>query len=409
MRRNPERLAWTVLTISLVICVGLAISVPLLIRSVINDTTETALITLEVQQGTALVTRAEQTEPIGVTIQIGNLPEGTSIRADENVQALLTVHTPDDKATLATVQIFGSTSLKVEIAHSPRFSQSTQPNQFQIKIDGGRVRVTVPGESPRPSEVIVNTPQAVTRLADGAYAFEVTNDETQTTVREGRAEVSAAGSVLALGPSQRTVVKLGGRPAGILSPERNLVVNGNFRLPLDGTWTVTNDLQQPSESPGTVTIQSIGGRPAAVFERTGVYHAETAMTQAIDRDVRDFQALRLHLVVQINSQDVPVCGQAGSECPMMLKLDYKDATGTDRSLLQGFYWLLDPNGVNPTYNTTSGSRTEHLQVPRNVPFTFETDNLMESIKPTQITAITLYASGHSWRASVSEIELLGEQ
>lgn len=409
MRRNPERLAWTILTLSLIICLGLAVTVPLLIRSLINDTFETALITLEVQQGTALVSRTGQGEPIGVTTQIGNLPAGTSIRADENVQALLTIRTADDRAALAAVQIFGSTSLTIEQARSPRFDQSTQPHRVWLIIDGGRARLSLPDEADRPGDYTIETPQAVTELAGGSYAFEVTNDETQITVREGHADVSGGGSVLALGPSQRTVVKLGGRPAGILSPERNLIVNGNFRLPLEGTWDVTHDLQQPTEAQGTVTIETVNGRPAAVFERQGTYHAETALRQIVDRDVRDFQSLKLHFVLQIVSQDVPVCGQAGSECPMMVKLDYKDDTGTDRSFLQGFYWLLDPNGVNPTYNTTSGTRNDHVQVPRNFSFTYETDNLMETLRPTQITAITFYASGHSWRAAVSEIELLGEQ
>ncbi len=36
-------------------------------------------------------------------------------------------------------------------------------------------------------------------------------------------------------------------------------------------------------------------------------------------------------------------------------------------------------------------------------------NLMETLKPAQITAITFYASGHSYRSSVAEVELLGEQ
>ena len=409
MRRNPERLAWTVVITSLFICIGLAVSVPLAASSLINDSSETAAITLEVQQGTALVSRPDTAEPIGVTTSLGNLPEGASIRADENVQASLTFRSPHDGSILETVQIYGSTDLAIERARSPRFQMSTRPYQIDLLTNIGRIRVSVASSAQRTIDATLTTPQARSTLQEGSYAFEVTNDETQVTVREGSALVSAQGVVQEVTPPGRTVVKLNGPPSDVLSPERNLVSNGNFRLPLEGTWTACNDLQNNREQPGTVTIQTVGGQPSAVFERQGKYHAETGIRQLINKDVRDFSALQLHFVVRVFEQDVPVCGQAGSECPMMVRLDYKDQDGTDRSFLQGFYARTDSSGANPTYNTTSGTRNEHQRIPPNVAFTYDSANLMENLKPAQITSITFYASGHSYRSSVAEVELLGEQ
>ncbi|HTP06935.1 MAG TPA: hypothetical protein VMP08_01700 [Anaerolineae bacterium] len=409
MRRNPERLAWTVVLISLFICIGLAVSVPLAASSIVNDSSETAAITLEVQQGTALINRPDSTDPIGVTTSTNNLIEGASIRADPNTQALLTIRSPRDNSILETVQIYGNTDLMIDRARAPRFQMSTRPHQIDLQTSIGRVRVNVASSDARPIDSALTTPQARTTLQEGSYAFEVNNDETQVTVREGTAQVSAQGVVQEVTPPGRTVVKLNGPPSGVLSPERNLVVNGNFRLPLEGTWDTYNDLQNPDEQPGTVTIQTVGGQPSAVFERQGAYHAETGMRQTINKNVLDFTSLRLHFVVRIFDQDVPVCGQAGSECPMMLRLDYKDQDGTDRSFLQGFYTRPDSSGANPTYNTTSGIRTEHRRVPANVAFSFDSANLMETLKPAQITAITFYASGHSYHSSVAEVELLGEQ
>jgi hypothetical protein len=409
MRRNPERLAWTVVLISLFICLGLAVFVPLAAGSIINDSSETVAITLEVQQGTALVSRPDSTELIGVTTSLSNLPERTSIRADDNVQALLTIRSPYDNSVLETVQIYGSTDLSITRARSPRFQMSTRLHQIDLLTNIGRVRVNVAGSNARPIEATLTTPQARATLEEGSYAFEVSNDETQVTAREGSAQVSAQDVVQEVTPPGRTVVKLNGPPSGVLSPERNLVTNGNFRLPLDGTWTVYNDLQNNRELSGTVTIQTVGGQPSAVFERQGTYHAETGIRQLINKNVLDFSSLRLHFVVRIFDQNVPVCGQAGSECPMMVRLDYKDQDGTDRSFLQGFYAQPDSSGANPTYNTTSGSRNEHRRVPANVARTYDSTNLMETLKPSQITAITFYASGHSYRSSVAEVELLGEQ
>jgi hypothetical protein len=416
MRRNPERLAWTVLLVSLVACISITVLVPLSVYRFVNNSTDTATITLEVQQGTALVRRPDTVDPIGVTTALNALSEGTAIQADENVQGLLTIRSPRDGTVLQTVQIYGNTTLAIEEARSPRFEISTLPYQLQLKIDQGRVRVTLAGSTEQAtladstdraiqSEMV--TPQANTKLTEGSYSFDVTNDETQVTVREGQAHVSAQGTILDLNPLQRTVVKLGSRPAGILSPERNLVTNGSFRLPLEGTWEIYNDLQNPEERPGEVSVVTSGGQRAALIERFGDYHAETGIRQVINRDVRDFRSLKLHFVVTVSAQDVPVCGQAGSECPMMLRLDYKDGDGTDRSYLQGFYSVSD--NVNPNYNTTSGSRNEHIRVPLNFAYTYDTGNLMETLMPSQITAITFYSSGHTYRASVAEIELLGEQ
>jgi hypothetical protein len=407
MRRNPERLAWTILLFSLFFCLVLATSIPLAVRSLVNDSALPLNMTLEVQQGTALVRLPGSDVPIGVTTAYPNLPEGAAITtADANTQALLTLRLPHSDTILQTVQIYGNTDAVVSQAQLPRFDMSIQPHRIRLRQNLGRLRLSVAG-SARPLETIVSTPHADAALHEGSYAVEVTADETQVTVRDGLAQVSAQGVTREVNPQLRTVIRLNAPPSEVLSPERNLVTNGNFRLPLEGTWEVYNDLQNPDEQPGTVKIQTIGGQRSAVVDRAGFYHAETGLRQMIGKNVSGFASLRLHFVVRVFRQDVPVCGQAGSECPMMMRLDYKDQNGTALTFLQGFYAIPDP--ANPTYNTSSGDRKEHIRVPLNFPYTFDSGNLMETLQPSQITGITFYASGHTYRSSVAEIELLGEQ
>ncbi len=409
MHRNPQRLAWTVLLVSLFTCVVLAIAVPVTLSSFVNDSNTPADMTLDVQQGTMLVSREGATEPIGVTTSLGNLAELSTIHSDANGQALLTIRSPHDKSILQTVAIYGNTDLEIRTARAPRFQQSARPYQIELMVNRGRISTNVDNGDDRPLESTLHTLQATAGLQEGSYSFEVDNDETQVTVREGLANVAGQGIVQQLSPQQRTVVKLNSRPSGILSPERNLVTNGNFRLPLDGTWDVYNDLQNTDELSGTVTIETVGGQRSAVIERTGSFHAETGIRQSINRDVRDFRSLRLHFVVRVSDQDVPVCGQAGSECPMMVRLDYKDENGTDNRFYQGFYAVPDRNGINPDYNTSSGNRNQHKRIVPNVSYTYDSDNFMDTLKPQQITAIWFYASGHTYKSSVAEIELLGEQ
>ena len=73
MHRNPERLAWTVLVVSLLMCIGLTIAVPVSVSHFINNTAEVASITLETWAGVPLVYLPGQTAPTGVTVQTGQL------------------------------------------------------------------------------------------------------------------------------------------------------------------------------------------------------------------------------------------------------------------------------------------------------------------------------------------------
>ena len=411
MRRNPERLAWTVLLISLFVCIALAVAVPLAVRSFINDTVETASITLEAQAGVPLVYQSGQTAPTGVTSQQDNLPEQSTIRTDQNTQALLTIRARHNGLILLTVQIYGSIDLEILQAQSPRYSQSVQPYHVSLSINRGQGRVDVAGNSSldRSLEAHLVTPQAVADLEAGSYSFNVSNNELQLKVRDGKATVQGAqGPSLTLNPSQRTRVSAGDPPDGILSPEQNLIANGDFGQPLSNTWDVSGkvDPAHPEESLGTVSV--VHG--AALFQRTGIYHAETDLAQVIQQDdLTGLRSLKLSFVVQIDSQDVPLCGSQGSECPMMVQLDYQDIAGNSHSYFQGFYADPDPGGVNPTSCILCETHNEHIQVPQGVPWPFETGNLLTILSPGQITAIKFYASGHSYRSSISNVELLAEK
>lgn len=416
MRRNPERLAWTVLSISLLVCVVLTLAIPLSIRSFINDTVETASITLEAQAGVPLVYQPGQNAPTGVTSRQDNLPERSTIRTDQNTQALLTIRAWHDGPTLLTVQIYGSIDLEILQAQSPRYSQSVQPHHVYLSINRGQVRVDVAGNSnlDRSLDAHLVAPQATADLAAGSYSFDVSNNEMQLKVRDGQATVRGAqGPILTLNPSQRTRVPLGAPPDGTLSPEQNLIANGDFRQPLNNTWDVTGkiDPAHPDESLGTVTVVPGSTGYAALFQRTGTYHAETNLAQVVTHTdvLTGWHSLKLYFVVQIDSQDVPLCGSQGSECPMMVQLDYQDIDGNNHSYFQGFYADPDPSGVNPTSCVLCETHNEHIHVPQGVPWPFETGNLLTILSLRQITAITFYASGHSYTASIAEVELLGEQ
>jgi hypothetical protein len=417
MHRNPERLAWTVLLASLLICIGLTIAVPVSISGFINDTTEVASITLEAQAGVPLVYPPDQTIPTGVTVKQDNLAEGSKINTDQNTQALLTIRAGREGPILLTVQIYGSVELVISEAQSPRYSQSVKPSRVRLTLNRGQVRVDVAANLERALATHIQMAQvpalpassATVDLEAGSYSFDASTNEMQLKVRAGTATVRAQGSILTLSPSERARVSRGTPPHGPLPPEQNLIVNGDFRQSLN-TWEVTGKADHPEESPGMVKVVSGANGSAAQFQRTGTDHAETDLTQFTQTGVlTGLRSLKLYFVVQIDSQDVPLCGTRGSECPMMVQLDYQDIDGSSHSYFQGFYAVPDSSGINPTSCILCETHNEHIKVPVGVPWPFETGNLQTILSLKQITAIRFYASGHSYQSSISNIELLAEK
>ena len=413
MWRNPERLAWTVLVISFVACVALAVSAPLAVRSFLTDSTELAALILKVQQGTALLQRPTSADFVGITDVTIDVPAGSAIKADASTQAILTMRDRNTLSDLAIAQLYANTALTVLTASSPRFGASPNPHQFGLAMESGRIRINVLDDTGRPVVAYLRAPQGEVTFAPGTYAVEVSNQELQVTARDGSAVVSARGVEVVIGSLERARVALGQAPQGGLSNERNLVADGNFTGSPADAWSATHDLQDETEAPGRITYTTVAGRQAAEFVRGGRSHAETRLEQELNRDVTEAASLTLHFAVRVDEQDIPICGTLGSECPLMVRIDYRDTSGTGREWVQGFYSgaAPDPQNVNPRFCVTCSTRNAHRPVVPATWFAFDSGNLMDELvvdgfRPAWIDGISFYASGHSYQSAITDVELL---
>jgi len=86
-----------------------------------------------------------------------------------------------------------------------------------------------------------------------------------------------------------------------------------------------------------------------------------------------------------------------------VRIDYKDIYGNDRVWYHGFF-SLDPAENDFLYPWDE-------QVPLRTWVTFDSGNLVEVFDepPAVITGLTIYASGHSFDALVTEVELLAQE
>jgi hypothetical protein len=423
MRQNYERLAWLVLVLAFAICVGLFVGVPWALQSYLRYAYTGELVIPEVQEGNLLVTCPGDAIPVALGEQQDPLcqgREGALVYAQTNDKGLLTVHprtTPT--ATLATVQLYPVTRVTVQKVRAPRFPLfSPEPHRLVMEMESGLIRVVIPDNLPRTVSLLVRTPQALVELKEGNTSIEVNSQESQIVVREGQATVTARSNNTSrqVNSAERVAVPTGDGVTEAMPAEQNLLASSSdFRVSLGTLWKIYKaEPENPGESQGEAFNISVDGRQAVEFSRDGVGWAETGIKQDLNRDIRDLRSLVLRVELRVLQQDVPVCGTMGTECPVMVRIDYVDESGELRSWQQGFYYLPDPNPTpNPPYCKTCNPRNKHLATTNGEWYPWESDNLIPiwakvGAAPVLLKSISVYASGHKYQSQVSEVALLGE-
>jgi len=387
-----------VLLTAFAIFCAIAVSVPWGIRTYVRGATRSQFTRLTPINGTIRVLEPDVEEPIAVTTPKDDIPEGAKVIADATSGAFLTFF--ED----STLRLYENTQVILRTSRAPRFSAGTEPNTVEIDLEGGRLSVGVAPAIARPTHFEVHTPHAVIYLQEGSYSIQVSSEETQIVTRVGQATVSALGQTVTLKQRERTTVATGQPPVGPLPTVRNVVVNGDFQEPLDIGWLRYDYKDVAEEASGQVEIITDNARRAVRFTREGgnIYHGETGIVQMIELDVRDFSYLELRLDVRLLKQSLSGCGYRSSECPVIVRLDYKDVHNNDRLWYHGFYYQ----------NVDNLPVWEADYIPQNVWYPYESGNLITALgdmRPAYLTSIRIYASGWDYQSMVSNVELLAEE
>jgi hypothetical protein len=397
LRKNPERTAWTVLIPAFATFCILAVSAPLGVRWYIINATRPHKTALTAIGGTILVEERGQVRPLTVTEGM-EASERASIKTDSTSQAILTFF--ED----STAILYNDTQVVLLKTRTPRFGLSPRSDTIILEVEEGRARIGAAPAIDSPLDFEVRFPQGVAVLEEGSYSVEVTDEQSQIVVRYGQALATAAGTTVKLDQGQRTTIAKGEAPADPMPAAQPLVVNGNFQQDLSAGWIAYNEQGvDGGQVDGEIEINSFGDRRALSFSRMGEdgNHCETGIIQKIDKDVRDFTSLKLHLDVRLIYQSLSGGGYLSSEFPIMIRLDYKDPYGNERFWVHGFYYQNVDN-----YPIQYGEL-----IPRYVWYPYETGNLLEILadtKPTYINAIRIYASGWDYQSMISEVGLTVE-
>lgn len=407
MRKNPTRLAWTVLIGSFLVFCTLVIAIPLGARWFLINAVRSYEAQVTCLEGTVVVEDPQQggARPIlkGETISVA---QGVVLSVDQAAQAQITFF---DQSQL---RLFPGTSVVLQRMAAPRFSVSQRAAQISIYLRGGRLYANTVLRGTSPLEFKVESLQAATLLAgDGAYTLEVSNERSEMIVQRGSADVTAlpvtpgvTPAQVALGPRQRTVVELGKAPLAPLKAERDLISNGDFAASLETGWTVFNDQGgDGGTADGTAKLVVDESRRAVRFLRTGgeFNHCETIIEQTLNRDLPDpLTTMRVRATVKLVEHSLSGGGYLSSEYPLMIKVRYRDIYGSEGEWIHGFY-----------YHNLNNNPTMHgQQIPQGSWYFYESENLAEvlEMKPYRILWVRVSASGWNYESLVSEVSLITE-
>lgn len=405
MRENPERLAWTILLISFSAFCLIAVSIPLGIRQFIVTATESYTARVTAYGGAVLMQTANSDTQIAIrpTEPDREIQEGTILKTEPSSEAFVRLF--DD----STLHVRNSSQVTILKARVPRFDSSSRPASIVVKVQSGKVLVGVPPASQnRPRRFEIVTPHGLILLEEGSYSINVTETETEISVRTvgavGHATLQAAGKSISLKVDERGRIEAGRPPQGPLPGEHNLLVNGDFRQSLATGWILREKQDRKEEKAGSVFIETVDdGRQIVRFIRQGgnQQHAENGIRQELDLDVRDASSLQIRLDVKLIYQSLSGGGVRSSEFPLLILLRYRDAGGHEHDWARGFYYT---NRENLFVRDDESYRG--VSISQNSWYPFESENLMLSLgdqRPTHLIWLEIYASGHDYESMVSDV------
>lgn len=401
MWNTPERRAWLIVLSGFAIFCTLLVTVPLGVRWYLVNSTLASSVFLKPIEAAVRV-RTVQERDFRVVIQDrDDLHEGMVIATDEYSRGFVRFFEN------STLTLYNQTEIVLLRARTPRFAFSPRHNEIVIQLNRGRVAIGVAPPAPpreRPLEMVVQTPHARVTLEEGNYSLLVGANETQVTSRVGKAILYTAGEKVTCRNGRCRVVP--GQPVeGPLPPEQNLIVNGNFTSLLGSGWQEVVATRVDDGDPlGEARIVSVDGRMALRFERLGARtHGELSTTQRIEKDVRDFTALKFSCEVRVDHQSLAGGGFESTEFPIMVELVYKDTLGNTRALYWGFYYL--PPGSGPEWRPLVNG----IKVVQGEWYLFESANLMSELgerAPVYIDHVRIYASGWDFESAITNVSLL---
>ena len=427
----PERMAWLVMLFAFAMFCLLTLTTAVAIYSFLFRSTAAIPVVLQVSKGTVGITGSDFVEAVErqsedltntqISISTDSLSQATiqfsDILADEEVTAPL----------LAAVTLQNNTFVTFDRASRPRFDWSLAQQTIRLSRLKGELDILVTLSRNQPFLLSVMTAQGMTLQLTGAgrYRISASDDEVRLLNITGEAAAYFTDDMSSwtdVPDDRELIVRLGNRSFDVRTGAVNVLSNSSFSLQdrgdralrsgeLPESWNCLAD--QEGAPVGKYSLEEFDGRLGARLRRldNATSHGEVSCRYSFGDEglnVREYDSVEVLVTFYLKDQSLSQCGTQGSECPLMLRIDYDDSVPVPRSWIHGFHY--EKEVVTDFDKRCLSCIQEHQIINKRVWYTYESENLLTLIDkvdhPARLNSLEFYASGHQFDTVVSEIILL---
>lgn len=447
--RDPQTVAWAVVVTSFILFCVLCAGATFGTYWFLFDSSVPMTTCLTVSRGSVHIVAPDLTTGIissnpdsntQVACNNNAIPPNTILQTDSSSQGYLTFVDGPNGQVIANVYLRANSSFTFTAAWRPRFDWS-HPNYIVI-LDNATGRFSVDMlANPNQATVLIKRPSLGTvQLAEpGSYSIDAF-DQVMTLFTQ-------SGSGLLYSSPQRAVV-VGAANQGVMKRDETTASVQPYpyaMLNQSQPGTVQNFLATTTTDSGGKILPAFLGcanpAPDVPTEPTGEWqivpidglqvmrmfrlkagqplgHAETSCKfyfskDLVQMDLHKYSSLSIQIKMKIHFQDVTTCGIRGSECPVMVRLDYNflDAQNQPQAQVwyQGFYAQRPPEDNNIL--RCDNCPRDHEQINEDAWYLYDSGDLLKQLPQNQLPAtlnsVTIYSSGHQYDVAIGDLEVLG--
>jgi len=382
---------------------------------------------MEVSRGSAGITGQEAVR-LNATVSYND-----DLSTDPISQATLSLRDSlNDQQLIAAITLRGGASFTLRRASRPRFQWSNGQYIIELQNFTGEINIFAPKKLARDltMSILTSAGDLIYLRSGGQYILRASDTRVQVINQDG--EVILKPSNVDVGKSipansQGTITYATDPQDVVISqPFTNLLSDRMFQDDLTSP-TDFNTTGQPfskdwfckdnSDPQGNAVPDTVDGRSVLrlVRDNDATSHGETfcLLSWHAGLNVASFNYLSLRATFKIDYQSLGTCGQDGSECPLMMVVEYVDKGANLHTWYHGFYASVDPDKNYPT--RCNSCLQEHEQINAKSWFTFDSGNLLNLLTnpdqlaeqgPITLVDIRFRASGHQYDVDVSDLALV---
>jgi hypothetical protein len=468
-RARPETSAWLILTTFFLIFCALVAAAGLAgwryytgaMRRVDGGLVRVharAGVTYQATGSTKKITPDAQCEdnPAGVTDACQDLNEGDQVQAvpDAGYGQVASIKLPDQTQIDMWAHPTGADLTLQKYAVS-RWSKQRQIIEF--KQSAGYARYDIPPKVRSQYDdvlysVTISSTTGVSLILSpgGSYSVNVPHAEdgrpqpvadsgapllVEVAVRAGSVDVRTPGGIVTVYPGEKVQVDTSGAATQPVPASWQLIRNGQLEdwppgatTDANGSWIqgfdVTDANTTDAERNGTFSILRRCGPVTpdnctsseyvniGQFSRQGNQSKSFAVQigQSLDLDVSEYPRLELRAWVRIANQSIAKAGELGTECPMTIKLTYKERSPSDTEQNRYFCIYVDETAADLPKDQ-KGSEFIYTPVHQgqwyNLKYPLRTYSSLKEAYYLQ--SILIRANGHDYVSEITDISLVAAQ